>query len=82
MVRMCGGWEYRECVCACVCAVWLRGQGKEVISRISTNISSAGYLYTDSNGREFQVRCGAGWVPCRAGRSLRCAGALCSKRLV
>jgi hypothetical protein len=44
---------------ACVCAVWLRGQGKEVISRISTNISSAGYLYTDSNGREFQVRC---WV--------------------
>ena len=30
-------------------------QGKEVISRISTNISSAGYLYTDSNGREMQA---------------------------
>lgn len=30
-------------------------QGKEVISRFDTNISTAGYLYTDSNGREFQV---------------------------
>jgi hypothetical protein len=31
-------------------------QGKEIISRFSTNISSDGYLYTDSNGREMQQR--------------------------
>ena len=31
-------------------------QGKEVFTRISTNISSGGYLYTDSNGREMQTR--------------------------
>jgi hypothetical protein len=31
-------------------------QGKEIISRISTNISSQGYLFTDSNGREMQTR--------------------------
>jgi lysosomal alpha-mannosidase len=31
-------------------------QGKEIITRFSTNISSDGYLYTDSNGREMQQR--------------------------
>lgn len=31
-------------------------QGKEIITRFSTNISSNGYTYTDSNGREMQER--------------------------
>lgn len=30
--------------------------GKEVITRFDTNISSSGYVYTDSNGREMQER--------------------------
>jgi len=30
--------------------------GKEVITRFNTNVSSAGYVYTDSNGREFLTR--------------------------
>ena len=32
------------------------GQGKEVITRYKTNISSAEHYYTDSNGREMQTR--------------------------
>jgi hypothetical protein len=32
------------------------GIGKEVITRFSTGIKSNGYVYTDSNGREFQTR--------------------------
>jgi hypothetical protein len=31
-------------------------QGKEVISRFSSDVASASYIYTDSNGREFQTR--------------------------
>jgi len=32
------------------------GWGKEIVSRISTDISNAGECYTDSNGREMQYR--------------------------
>uniref|UniRef100_A0A4W4H4P4 Alpha-mannosidase n=1 Tax=Electrophorus electricus TaxID=8005 RepID=A0A4W4H4P4_ELEEL len=32
------------------------GLGKEVITRLDSNISSAGYFYTDSNGREVMER--------------------------
>jgi len=31
-------------------------QGKEIITRFSSDIQSASYIYTDSNGREFQTR--------------------------
>jgi len=31
-------------------------QGKEIISRFSSDVQSASYFYTDSNGREFQTR--------------------------
>jgi Glycosyl hydrolases family 38 C-terminal domain/Glycosyl hydrolases family 38 C-terminal beta sandwich domain len=32
------------------------GRGKEIVTRFSTPIDSAGVCYTDSNGREFQMR--------------------------
>jgi len=32
------------------------GQGKEIISRFSSDVQSASLIYTDSNGREFQTR--------------------------
>ncbi len=38
------------------CGIYVRiCQGKEIITRFTSNISSNGVAYTDSNGREMQV---------------------------